>query len=106
MPLWKEYIDSIELLLVALTFIAAVAALVVAKRSFKVSKSSLDVAERSLKYAQECDRQRIKNDIATKEAQLKSTEMLMRNMATNDAIIQRRMLETEIEQLKQQLKNV
>ena len=103
MPHWKEYIDSIELILVALTLIAAVAAYVVAKRSFKVSKRSLDVAERSLKYAQEGDRQRIMNDIASKEAQLKSMEFPMRFLATNDTTIQREMLKAEIEQLKQQL---
>ena len=103
MPHWKEYIDSIELILVALTFIAAVAAYVIAKRSFKVSKRSLDVAERSLKYAQDSDRQRIINDIASKEAQLKSMEFPMRFLATNDTTIQREMLKAEIEQLKQQL---
>ena len=112
---WKEYITAdtltlavaIATLIVAIaTLVAAIAALVIAKRSFKVSKRSLDVAERSLKYVQDSDRQRIKNDIASKEAQLKSTEILMRNMATNDAIFQRRMLEAEIEQLKQQLKSL
>ena len=105
MPQWKEYItiDSIELILVDLTFIASVAAYVVAKRSFKVSKRSLDVAERSLKFAKESERQRILNEIATKEAQLKSMEFPMRFLATNDTMIQREMLKAEIEQLKQQL---
>lgn len=104
MPHWKEYItiDSIELILVALTFIAAVAALVIAKRSFKVSKSSLDVAERSLKYAQDSDQQRIMSDIANKEAQLKTMDRIMTIMGP-DAILQQAILKAEIEQLKQQL---
>lgn len=103
---WKEYItaDTLTLAVAIATLVAAVAALVIAKRSFKVSKSSLDVAERSLKFTQESERQRILNEIASKEAQLKSTEHIMRFMATNDAMIQREMLKAEIEQLKQQLK--
>ena len=98
---WKEYInaDTLTLAVAIATLIAAVIALVFTKRA-------LDVSKRSLKFTQESERQRILNEIASKEAQLKSTEMLMRNMATNDAIIQRRMLETEIEQLKLQLKNL
>ena len=105
---WKEYItaDTLTLAVAIATLVAAIAALVIAKRSFKVSKSSLDVAERSLKYAQEGDRQRIINDIASKEAQLKSMEFPMRFIATNDTMIQREMLKAEIEQLKQQLKSL
>lgn len=86
---WKEYI--IIIISVA-TLVVAIAAYVVAKRSYK--------------YAKDSEIKRLKNLIENKEAQLESTEMLMRNMATNDAIIQRRMLETEIEQLKLQLKNL
>ncbi len=86
---WKEYI--IIIISVA-TLVVAIAAYVVAKRSYK--------------YAKDSEIKRLKNLIENKEAQLKSTEMLMRNMATNDAIIQRRMLEAEIEQLKLQLKNL
>lgn len=109
---WKEYITAdtltlavaIATLIVAIaTLVAAIAALVIAKRSFKVSKSSLDVAERSLKFAKESEWQRIKNEFATKEAQLKSMEFPMRFLATNDTTIQREMLKAEIEQLKQQL---
>ena len=86
---WKEYI--IIIISVA-TLVVAIAAYVVTKHSYK--------------YAKDSEIKRLKNLIENKEAQLKSTEMLMRNMATNDAIIQRRMLEAEIEQLKLQLKNL
>ena len=112
MTTWKDYItiESVELLLVALTFIAAVAALIVAKRSLNVSKSSLDVAKRSMKNAQESEKQRLLNEIASKEARLKAMEDstryggmdggMMGTMMTHEA-----MLKAEIEQLKQQLKN-
>lgn len=98
---WKEYITADTL-----TLAVAIATLIVAVIALVFTKCALDVSKRSLKFTQESERQRILNEIATKEAQLKSTEMLMRNMATNDTIIQRRMLETEIEQLKLQLKNL
>jgi C4-dicarboxylate transporter len=96
---WKEYItaDTLTLAVAIATLIVAVIALVFTKRA-------LDVSKRSLKFTQESERQRILNEIATKDAQLKSTEELMRFMATDEAMYRSKMLKAEIEQLKQQLK--
>lgn len=85
---WKEYI--IIIISIA-TLIVAIATYVVAKRSYKNAKES--------------EKRNILNQIASKEAQLKSSEWLMMHMATNDAMIQREMLKAEIEQLKEQLKD-
>lgn len=85
---WKEYI--IIIISVA-TLIVAIATYVVARRSYN--------------NAQKSAKQKLLNDIKSKEAQLESSEWLMRHMATNDAMIQREMLKAEIEQLKQQLKD-
>lgn len=84
---WKEYI--IIIISVA-TLVVAIAAYVVAKRSYK--------------YAKDSEIKRLKNLIENKEAQLKSTEELMRFMATDEAMYRSKMLKAEIEQLKQQLK--
>ena len=93
---WKE---NITLIIAGVTLVVAVVALIVAKRTLCVTK-------RSFEYAKQNDKQALQNLIASKEAQLKSTERFMRFMASNDAIIQNEMLKAEIEQLKLQLKNL
>ena len=93
-----------------ITLIVAIATLIVAFATFIISRCSLDVAKRSMKNAQDSERKRLLNEIASKEARLKaigdSTRYggmdagMMGTMMTH-----REMLKAEIEQLKQQLKN-
>ena len=84
---WKEYI--IIIISVATLFVA-IAAYVVARRSHK--------------YAKESEKKRLKNLIARKEAQLESFKGNLKYTADDYVKTKAVMLEAEIEQLKQQLK--
>lgn len=93
-----------------ITLIVAIATLIVAFATFIISRRSLDVAKRSMKNAQESERQRLLNEIASKEARLKAMEDSTRYGGMDGGmmgtmITHREMLKAEIEQLKQQLKN-
>ena len=85
---WKEYI--IIIISVA-TLIVAIAAYVVARRSYK--------------YAKESEKRNISNKIASKEAQLESFKGNLKYTADDYVKTKAVMLEAEIEQLKQQLKD-
>ena len=94
---WKE---NITLIIAGVTLVVAIVALIVAKRTLCVTK-------RSFEYAKQSDKQSLQNLIASKEAQLKSLERVMRGgLADSNAIMQDQMLKAEIEQLKLQLKNL
>ena len=89
---WKEYI--IIIISVA-TLIVAIAAYVVARRSYK--------------YAKESEKRNILNQIASKEAQAEAIDNAIRRGMYDNGMVrtmmtQKSMLEAEIEQLKQQLK--
>ena len=93
-----------------ITLIVAIATLIVAIATFIVSRHSLDVAKRSMKNAQEIEKQRLLNEIASKEARLKAMEDSTRYGGMDGGMMgtmmtHREMLKAEIEQLKQQLKN-
>jgi len=85
---WKEYI--IIIISVA-TLIVAIAAYVVARRSYK--------------YAKESEKRNILNKIASKKAQLESFKGNLKYTADDYVKTKAVMLEAEIEQLKQQLKD-
>lgn len=93
---WKEYTT---LIIAAVTLVVAIAAFIVARRTLRVTK-------RAHEYAKESDRQSLRNLIASKEAQLKSMQGIMRYMANDVTMTQEVMLKAEIEQLKQQLKRL
>ena len=93
---WKEYTT---LIIAAVTLVVAIAAFIVARRTLHVTK-------RAHEYAKESDKQNLQNLIASKEAQLKSLQGIMRNMANDVTMTQEAMLNAEIEQLKQQLKRL
>jgi|GEM_PF-1104988 uncharacterized protein YpmS len=89
---WKEYI--IIIISIA-TLIVAIAAYVVARRSYK--------------YAKESEKRNILNQIASKEAQAEAIDNAIRRGMYDNGMVrtmmtQKSMLEAEIEQLKQQLK--
>ena len=85
---WKEYT----------TLIVAIATLVVAI-------PTLIVARRSHKYTKESEKKRLKNLIENKEAQLESFKGDLKYTADDYVKTKAVMLEAEIEQLKQQLKD-
>ncbi len=85
---WKEYI--IIIISIA-TLVVAIAAYVVAKRSYK--------------YAKDSEIKRLKNLIENKEAQLESFKGNLKYTADDYVKTKAVMLEAEIEQLKQQLKD-
>ena len=89
---WKEYI--IIIISVA-TLVVAIAAYVVARRSYK--------------YVKESEKRNILNQIASKEAQAEAIDNAIRRGMYDNGMVrtmmtQKSMLEAEIEQLKQQLK--
>jgi predicted Holliday junction resolvase-like endonuclease len=93
-----------------ITLIVAIATLIVAFATLIVSRRSLDVAKRSMKNAKDSERQRLLNEIASKEARLKAMEESTRYGMMDAGMMgtmmtHREMLKAEIEQLKQQLKN-
>lgn len=93
-----------------ITLIVAIATLVVAFATFIISRRSLDVAKRSMKNAQDSERKRLLNEIASKEARLKAMEDSTRYGGMDAGMMgtmmtHREMLKAEIEQLKHQLKN-
>lgn len=90
---WKEYI--IIIISVA-TLVVAIAAYVVAKRSYK--------------YAKDSEKRNIMTQISSKEAQAEAINSALRRGMYDNGMVrtmmtQKSMLEAEIEQLKQQLKD-